>query len=181
MKYSALLLAVFAPMASAAPVCVPPAPFEPIQRCAWECPDYRKGSRPQNLGPLKHTARCSPQAGHVASFFSGTLSLSGRVEKVETTTWGEILVFFPDAQSAPSLPEPRHGGELWFANRKAAEKMLTAPRLVANKKTCWAAPARIVVSGLLTDLGDHYRNHDWVALQSVVEVGPYKGYGCELH
>ena len=177
-----VLLGTLWPLVQAAPAaltCAPPAPFASIAQCTWECPDYRKGGPPQNLGTLTHVSRCSPQAGLVASYFHGTLTLAGRVERAETVTYGDVFVFIPDSKSSRTLPEPRQGHILWFANPKEARKLLAPPRLSA-RITCWTAPAKIVASGLLTDLGEHDGNHDWVSLRSVIEVGEYKNYGCSM-
>jgi hypothetical protein len=50
-----------------------------------------------------------------------------------------------------------------------------------SRNDCWTAPAKIEVSGLTTDLGDHDGNHDWVVLQNVIEVGKFTNYGCEYN
>jgi hypothetical protein len=133
---------------------------------------------PQNYGPLKHVARCSPQVGKVASYFEGTVTLTGRVERADTHTYGQTQVFVPDAKSRELLPEPRQGPVLWFANKQRAQNAFRAPPL-DSRNDCWTAPAKIEVSGLTTDLGDHDGNHDWVVLQNVIEVGKFTNYGCE--
>lgn len=134
---------------------------------------------PQSHGPLKHVARCSPQVGRIASYFEGTVTLTGRVERVDAQTYGQIQVFIPDAKSNRLLPEPRHGGELWFANKQKAWNAFGAPP-IDSRNLCWTAPAKIEVSGLAADLGDHEGSHDWVVLRNAIEVGKFVNYGCDI-
>lgn len=180
-RHAGVILAasLFVHVAHAAAACAPPPAFSGVPPCTWACPDYRKGGAPQNTGTLKHVARCEPQVGQIASYFEGTLTLAGRIERADTVTWGDVLVFYPDAISARLLPDTRRGSELWFVNPKLANKSLAAPRLDHNNP-CWSAPARIVISGLLSDLGDHDGSHDWVSLTKVIEIGKYKNYGCRM-
>lgn len=165
--------------AHALDACAPPASLAALAQCRWECPDYRKGAAPEVPGRMKHVARCAPQAGKVASYFEGRLALTGHVQLVETVTWGEVLVFVPDAASQRQLPSPRQSSELWFANAVEARRLLAPPPLDA-RAPCRSAFARIVIEGLLTDLGDQDGNHDWVELRSVAERGRYHAGGCSM-
>jgi len=163
--------------APAAPACQPPKPFSAVRQCKWECPDYAKFPIYPNSSPLKHVAMCRPPDGRRPGYYDGSMVISGRVERIETHTWGEILIFYPDLKSANNLPEDRQGGGIWFANHKEAETLTKAPR-ADSKNECWAAPAKVRISGLLTDVGDQDGNHDWTVLKSVVDIGEFKNYGC---
>jgi hypothetical protein len=65
---------------------------------------------PQINGPLKHVARYSPQVGKIASYFEGTATLTGRVERADAHTYGQIKVFIPDAKSNGCYPNPGRAG-----------------------------------------------------------------------
>lgn len=174
-----LVLTIVAEHSYTSPICSPSREFAGVTQCNWACPDYRKGTPPLSIGAMRHVARCAPQVGKVPSFFTGTVALSGQIEAVDTTSWGEVLVFLPDAKSAHLLPSDRQGTELWFVNKSEARKLLRAPKL-DSQTSCWTAPAKITISNLLADIGDQDGNHDWVVLREVNDLGKFKNYGCSL-
>jgi hypothetical protein len=168
----------FAASARAASHCAVPANFGIFGTykncaCAKDLPEYPfpKGSA------LNHKATCGYTSdGQGIYYFAGVATLTGHIERVESTTWGEQLTFTPDARSRRVLPEGGQGN-LLFANKAFAERALKVFSL--NEKTsCRSAPAKIRIEGLVSKRNDSDDVGDFVLLREVIDIGAFKNYGC---